>query len=404
MKCKRISTFSITLALILVLAGCGGADRLVWPDTSLGNRLPGPPVKTGEITVETSDVLMVDAFDATEKDYQRFVESCEKKGFTIDSSKEDYAFSAYDEDGYFLELRYWKDDKKINITVRASVEVNFGEFSWPKSKIASSVPVPESNFGTISWESENGFVIYVGETSKEDYAEYVDQCYDAGFTIDYSKGDDYFRGVNEDGYHLNVNYEGNQTMFVRVDTSEALGKEPPEKTAPPSEEPSVPADTTPEPTEPIDTSPAQTEPPASSATPEEPTSVSYSTNDYETAKNGNSGVFSYVNRGPSYDIYWIIDFDEGYVYYFTDGNGDEGCDKVKMESGDLNDVLIITYHDGGDTWSYSLHFHYKNQPSKLIMQGDHSPALQQRDRRGVRSDKGSPQGLFPFPQKTHLLL
>lgn len=96
--------------------------------------------------------------------------------------------------------------------------------------------------------------------------------------------------------------------------------------------------------------------------------VSYSTNDYETAKLGNSGVFSYVNRGPSYDIYWIIDFDEGYVYYFTDGNGDEGCDKVKMESGDLNDVLIVTYHDGGDTWSYGLHFHYKNQPTKLIMQ------------------------------------
>ena len=39
-----------------------------------------------------------------------------------------------------------------------------------------------------------------------------------------------------------------------------------------------------------------------------------------------------------------------------------------MESGDLNDVLIVTYHDGGDSWSYGLHFHYKNQPSKLIMQ------------------------------------
>ena len=216
-------------------------------------------------------------------------------------------------------------------------------------------------------------MIYVGETSKEDYNEYVDRCYDAGFTIDYSKGDDYFRGVNEDGYHLNVNYEGNQTMFVRMDTSEALGKEPPQKTAPPSEESSEPTGTTPEQTEPVDTPPNHTEPnetqpPVNSTAPEEPNSVSYSTNDYETAKNGNSGVFSYVSRGPSYDIYWIIDFDEGYVYYFTDGNGDEGCDKVKMESGDLNDVLIITYHDGGDTWSYGLHFHYKNQPSKLIMQ------------------------------------
>lgn len=95
MKCKKLFAFTLVLALIFALAGCsGGGDRLVWPNTSLGERLPGPPVKTGEITVETSNVLMVDAFDATEKDYQRFVESCEKKGFTIDSKKEDYTFSA----------------------------------------------------------------------------------------------------------------------------------------------------------------------------------------------------------------------------------------------------------------------------------------------------------------------
>lgn len=370
MKSKKLSTFALALMLIFVLIGCGGGNRLVWPDTSLGERLPGPPVKNGEITVETSDVLMADAFDATEKDYQSFVKSCEKKGFTVDSKKKDYTFSAYDEDGYFIELQYWKDDNEINITVKNSIEINFVEFRWPKSEIASSVPVTKSTVGIVSWESENGFVIYVGETSKEDYDEYVDQCYNAGFSIDYSKGDDYFRGVNEDGYHLNIDYEWNQTMFVRMDTSEALGKEPPEKTTPPLEESSVPADSPLASSEPTETdSPVETEQPNRYTAPtDEPSAVTYSTNDYETAKNGNSGVFSYVNRGASYDIYWIIDFDEEYVYYFTDGNGDEGCDKVKIESGDLNDVLIITYHDGGDSWSYGLHFHYKNQPTKLIMQ------------------------------------
>lgn len=97
-------------------------------------------------------------------------------------------------------------------------------------------------------------------------------------------------------------------------------------------------------------------------------SVSYSTNDSNTVKNGNTGVYSYVNRGTNYDMYYIIDFDEGYVYWFTDGNGDESCDKVKIESGDLNDKVIITYHDGDDVWSYGLHFKYVNQPSTLIMQ------------------------------------
>ena len=86
--------------------------------------------------------------------------------------------------------------------------------------------------------------------------------------------------------------------------------------------------------------------------------VFYSTNDYETAKQGNSGVFAYKSTGSSYDIYWIIDFDEGYVYWFTDGNGDSTCDRLKIDSGTLNDKVIITYHDGSDEWSYSLHFKY----------------------------------------------
>ena len=41
-----------------------------------------------------------------------------------------------------------------------------------------------------------------------------------------------------------------------------------------------------------------------------------------------------------------------------------------MVSGTLNDVLIITYHDGGSKWSYGLHFKWKNQPDHLILQDE----------------------------------
>lgn len=105
--------------------------------------------------------------------------------------------------------------------------------------------------------------------------------------------------------------------------------------------------------------------------PEKPSPVFYSTNDYETAKKGNSGVFSYKNKGGSYDIYWIIDFDEGYVYWFTEGNGESTCDKVKIVSGTLNDKIKVTWHDGGDQWSWHLHFKYVNSPVTLIV-NDHN--------------------------------
>lgn len=96
-------------------------------------------------------------------------------------------------------------------------------------------------------------------------------------------------------------------------------------------------------------------------------SVYFSTNDLETAKNGNSGVFAY-KKGGSYDIYYIVNFDEGYVYRFIDGNGDETCDRLKIDSGDLNSILIVTYHSGNDSWQNGLHFKWKNQPDIMILE------------------------------------
>ncbi len=92
----------------------------------------------------------------------------------------------------------------------------------------------------------------------------------------------------------------------------------------------------------------------------------YSTNSKDTVKDGDSGVYAYIRECNEYDIYYIIDFDEGYVYYFLDGNGDTTCDKVKITFGNLNDGLIFTYHDGDYSWSEGLHFKWRRQPDQLI--------------------------------------
>ena len=123
--------------------------------------------------------------------------------------------------------------------------------------------------------------------------------------------------------------------------------------------------------------------------------VFYSTNTRDTVDDGNAGVYSYKSRGGSYDIYWIIDFDEGYVYYFTDGNGESFCDRLKIDSGDLNTYVKITYHDGGDTWSYKLHFKYVDHSEHLVMVDqngfdydyyttDLSDALELRDTKNIK--------------------
>jgi len=93
----------------------------------------------------------------------------------------------------------------------------------------------------------------------------------------------------------------------------------------------------------------------------------YTTNDNENAKKGNEGKFAYIKRCDFYDIYWIIDFDEGYVYYFTEGNGEETCEKTKIKSGNLNDGLELSYKNSNYAWVKYLHFKYKNQPHQLII-------------------------------------
>lgn len=99
-------------------------------------------------------------------------------------------------------------------------------------------------------------------------------------------------------------------------------------------------------------------------------SVDYSTNDYETAKDGNTGVYAYIRSGPNYDIYLIIDFDEGFVYYFTEGNGDETCEKMEIDSGDLNSLLYFYYVDGDDVALYAVNFAWARRPEHLILQDE----------------------------------
>lgn len=116
--------------------------------------------------------------------------------------------------------------------------------------------------------------------------------------------------------------------------------------------------------------PTRTEAPTEAPIETESTSVDYSTNDKSAVKNGNAGVYAYRDRGGQYYVYYIIDFDNGYVYYFTEGNSEGGCIRTKIESGTLNDVLIVTYHDGDMEWSEGLHFRWKNQPDHLIVQDE----------------------------------
>ena len=89
-----------------------------------------------------------------------------------------------------------------------------------------------------------------------------------------------------------------------------------------------------------------------------------STNDKETAKLGNSGKFAYIKRLSNYDLFYLIDFDEGVVYNFHYEQGYVDGTVYSIDSGDLNNGLYAIY--GEDEFTIVLHFHYVNNPDVLI--------------------------------------
>ena len=94
---------------------------------------------------------------------------------------------------------------------------SMSKFEWPDSEIAELLPKPKSDYGHIEWEKSSGFVIYVGNTTLEEYNEYVKTCRENGFTVDYDKGDSHYYAKNSDGYDLDLRYEGGNIVFIRID-------------------------------------------------------------------------------------------------------------------------------------------------------------------------------------------
>ena len=548
---RWLPLLAIVLSIVLIvpyfsLFSISSSDfaKFDWNEAVLADIVPEPSSSYGEMTYNSENNLSVTVKKVSPKEFLAYIEDCKKEGFTIDSEKSESRYHAFNKDGYELTISYYEYNKTMDIDIRTAMEL--GTLSWPDSEMAKLLPIPKSTVGKIVNDEEDGFSVYVGKTSLEEYKAYVSECEKIGFTIDAVKEEKHFYAKNESSFKLTVNYEGNNVIFITVDEPEynveyevkcaenlmfskydvviyiddyeeetlghgktdtysavlsrgshtfkfvsaeddsvsgevkydilkdeklkievsctsskiniktIIGPTPIENKENPTDytidydssqafeqalnngdkvngkivqfnvveykpdsalgincwsgehlnfiseseldvnkgdiiigkvtsEPTKPlgsweihyevlsingkiveTNTTSKPEEPK-TEEKQEEPKETPKESEKPSPVFYSTNDYETAKKGNTGVFAYRDRGGSYDIYWIIDFDAGYVYYFTEGNGENTCDRLKIQSGDLNDKIVITYHDGGDTWSYKLHFKYVNHPETLIM-------------------------------------
>ena len=96
--------------------------------------------------------------------------------------------------------------------------------------------------------------------------------------------------------------------------------------------------------------------------------VFYSTNTKDDVKNGNNCIYAYLGIPDMYEHYYIIDFDEGYVYSFKDENDNNDCQKLKIDSGNLKKELVLTYNGGKTKWDNKLYFELEDNADFLLLE------------------------------------
>ena len=222
-KAKKtwLPLLSIILSFVLVLpyfsffgSDAPGREKYNWEEVVLADILPQPVSPYGETISNSEDYLSMDVTETTQDQYKDYIAACESKGFTIDKESSDSNFSAFNETGYKLSLSYYDYSSEMHINVDSAMEIE--AITWPETEMAKLLHVPTSTTGKIQSNDEDGFTVYIGGTSIEDYNAYVKSCEEKGFTVDAQKDDKHYTAKNAESYKLTVNYEGNNIVYISI--------------------------------------------------------------------------------------------------------------------------------------------------------------------------------------------
>ncbi len=336
-------------------------NQVKWEDLLLGEYIPKINEKKIKVSYNSDTYLSLVVHKSTVNEFSNYRQECINMGYNLDIDEYENNYEAFNKDGYKVDIYFNDYNKEYRVSLDKPDVMN--EIKWP-SGLGKLVPQPKSNIGKIYTDNSKSLRLKIGNMSFSEYQDYVLECEEAGFDVDYDKDNKRYKAKNLDGYELTVSYLGGSVMEISLKSNQEEEKEETitneeESMEEPKNEETIKEDDTPK--EEVKQEKEETS-----------NSVSYSTNDSNSVKNGNTGVYAYQSRTGNYDNYYIIDLDNKYVYFFSDGNGDMICTRAKISSGDLNSVVVVTYNDGNTFWQEGLHFKYKRQPDHLIMEdSDH---------------------------------
>ena len=198
-----------------------------WPESGIVARLPVPDCRLDNLWFndDMPNQFFANA-DVPFSFFEHYLDLCKGMGYTLDETEsssysEDqasYMYLAYDSEGYRLELSYiGKTDTGTGyMDFSLQSPRSLGTLVWPEQGPGLLLPVPPTTVGSVGGMPEMFLIVYLGDMSKELYHSYIEECKDAGFTLNSSETDTAYSAEDQDGIQFSSSYDGGGFVFLQI--------------------------------------------------------------------------------------------------------------------------------------------------------------------------------------------
>lgn len=91
------------------------------------------------------------------------------------------------------------------------------DLDWPSTGLATRLPDPPTDKGTVGTNSEDEFSATVEKCSSSQYASYVEACKEKGFGVDAESATTSYEAYDDEGYKLSLSYyESSEELSIRL--------------------------------------------------------------------------------------------------------------------------------------------------------------------------------------------
>lgn len=184
----------------------------------LGSHLPKTDLNRGMVHRNNYVDASVEFFKVKKGDYNDYVQAAIEAGYVIESADYGQSYVGYNEEGYCIHVSF----KHGYLSVFLEAPWIFEQIEWPDSDLASRLPIPKS-LSARRWADTDGlFKVFLEHMTREDLEEYIVACRNKGFVLNEKRMDEDFLAFNEEGYKLELKYEGFNRISIAIWSPEAL--------------------------------------------------------------------------------------------------------------------------------------------------------------------------------------